>query len=379
MKDALFSGVAVISAVVFYYSWKLYTAFFCKWKTYRTNTFNICIGNFLISILLSYSQSANAFIPDIDEQCSKDAASYRESFNSEKYQEAQRAWLKYSNKKIRIEDQDSQKVKYYYDLYFLKLKIDFCNGVNSYLRTLNKKEEFITQNYYANESMKLFNEMFKEIESSANLFTVGGLFASDLLKNIDSTADDFQRKLNLLYSSLDKTYSDKSSNENSKSKHNNSQNLTRDDVVSQVLNYAIGVPENGSGEVYFYPWNTENGMCVYKIAFNEKNQFSQAIQGMIEAGAIAEAMGIPGVSDINSTIKYDIDLNKADLKNITFYKHQGAKQNQFTGITTYFRYKSRVEGLPDIFECDGNSCNVDRLKRGWNLVASKCKGTKKAF
>jgi hypothetical protein len=67
------------------------------------------------------------------------------------------------------------------------------------------------------------------------------------------------------------------------------------------------------------------------------------------------------------------------LKNITFYKTQGAKQNQFTGITTYLRYKSSVEGLPDIFECDSNSCNIDRLKRGWNLVASKCKGIKKAF
>ncbi len=155
--------------------------------------------------------------------------------------------------------------------------------------------------------------------------------------------------------------------------------LAKNDVVAQVLNYASGLPEDGSGDVYYYPIDNENGKCLYKIAFNQNNPLNQQIQGLLGAGQFAESMGVPGLSGVNSAIKNGIDLGKADLRNVNFYKLQGAQKNKYTGVTAYLRYQSRVEGLPDIFECDSNSCNIDRLKRGWALVASKCKGTKKAF
>lgn len=150
------------------------------------------------------------------------------------------------------------------------------------------------------------------------------------------------------------------------------------DVVAQVLNYASGVPEDASGESFFYPVNTENGQCVYKIAISNP-EVNNVLNGLAQAEKFMSAQGIQGGGQTASIMEDGIDLNKGDLKNINFYKLQGAKQNKFTGVTAYLRYQSRIEGLPDLFECDSNSCNIDRLKRGWALVQSKCKGTKKAF
>lgn len=150
------------------------------------------------------------------------------------------------------------------------------------------------------------------------------------------------------------------------------------DVVAQVLNYASGVPEDASGESFFYPVNTENGQCVYKIAISNP-EVNNVLNSLVQAEKFMSAQGIQGGGQTASIMQDGIDLNKGDLKNINFYKLQGAKRNKITGVTANLRYQSRVEGLPDLFECDSNSCNIDRLKRGWALVASKCKGTKKAF
>lgn len=155
--------------------------------------------------------------------------------------------------------------------------------------------------------------------------------------------------------------------------------LARDDVIAQVLNYASGVPEDASGDTFFYPANIDNGQCVYKIAINNNNMTGEVMNSLVQASKFLSANGISGGGQTASIMEDGIDLNKGDLKRINFYKLQGAQRNKFTGVTAYLRYQSRVEGLPDLFECDSNSCNIDRLKRGWSLVASKCKGTKKAF
>lgn len=155
--------------------------------------------------------------------------------------------------------------------------------------------------------------------------------------------------------------------------------ISKNDVVAQVLNYASGVPEDATGDAFFYPANTENGQCIYKIFFNQNSIAGGYMSGLRQASKFMSENGIQGGSATASIMEDGVDLNKGDLKNINFYKLQGPQQNKFTGTTAYLRYQSRVEGLPDLFECDSNSCNIDRLKRGWALVASKCKGTKKAF
>ena len=168
-------------------------------------------------------------------------------------------------------------------------------------------------------------------------------------------------------------------NENNKLEQ--SRILAANDVVAQVLNYAAGVPEDASGNTFFYPANTENGQCIYKLAIDANNPMGamsrDIANGLVEASKFASAM--TGQKDPSTVLTDGFDLRKGDLKNINFYKLQGAQRNKFTGTTAYLRYQSRVEGLPDLFECDSNSCNIERLKRGWALVASKCKGTKKAF
>lgn len=152
------------------------------------------------------------------------------------------------------------------------------------------------------------------------------------------------------------------------------------DIVAQVLNYAAGLDENGGGSIYFHPVNTEGGSCIYQLVFDQSSIYSSiqsGIHGLINQAA-ANERAITGRSD-TPDYKSPFDLAKANLSNITFYETRGPGQNQFTGQRSLLRYKSRVEGTPDIFECESNTCNIDRLRRGWALVQSKCKGAKKAF
>ncbi|WP_143474006.1 hypothetical protein [Limnohabitans sp. B9-3] len=160
--------------------------------------------------------------------------------------------------------------------------------------------------------------------------------------------------------------------------------LAKNDVVAQVLNYASGVPEDASGMSFYYPESIENGKCIYKVAI-DKGSNTGAISNQISQDLDTASKFISGVTGdsslmgTNTVVNDGIDLSKADLKNTSFYKLQGAKRNRYTGATAYLRYQSKIEGLPDIFECDSETCNIDRLKRGWKLVESKCIGIQKAF
>jgi len=156
----------------------------------------------------------------------------------------------------------------------------------------------------------------------------------------------------------------------------------KNDVVAQVLNYSFGVAEDASGAMFIYPESTRNGQCFYKIATSKGSMTGELADMLSQANRFISGLGIPELDNATratSTLDNGIDLNKGNLKNINFYKLQGAKRNKFTGITTYLRYQTRIEGIPDIFECDSNTCSVERLKRGWDLVSTKCAGTKKAF
>jgi len=156
----------------------------------------------------------------------------------------------------------------------------------------------------------------------------------------------------------------------------------KNDVVAQVLNYSFGVAEDASGAMFIYPENTRNGQCFYKIAISEGSMTGELADMLSQANRFISGLGIPELDNATratSTLDNGVDLNKGNLKNINFYKLQGAKRNKFTGVTAYLRYQTRIEGIPDIFECDSNNCSIERLKRGWDLVSTKCAGTKKAF
>jgi hypothetical protein len=152
--------------------------------------------------------------------------------------------------------------------------------------------------------------------------------------------------------------------------------LAKNDVVSQVLNYSSGEAEDGSGTSFFYPIDTDNGKCVYKIGIDKSNPLAASAAEMIEG--FNQLNNIPGMQGMvpNIDLKGNIDLGKVDLNNITFYKINSQNKKTKEPILAY---QTKIEGLPDYFNCDSNLCNIERLKRGWNLVKEKCKGTQKAF
>lgn len=332
--------------------------------------------------MLYFNGSANAYVLDIEESCLNTLNAYKSEFNQARYLEGESAWKKYKGKRIRIDSEDSEKVKYFFDMLVYIQKIEICETMISKANSLNNKKEFIEMNWTLNQVSMISEELYSDIKSSINSFISGGSLGIDVGDSISSSRKVSDKKIDSI-----KTPDYINSNLNKGTsiwKSQNPRQLAKNDVVAQVLNYASGVPEDASGTTFFYPTNTENGQCIYKISIDKNSPMgamtNEIMGGLVEAGKFASAMtGQRIPSDPSSALTDGIDLNKGDLKNINFYKLQGAKRNKFTGMTAYLRYQSRVEGLPDLFECDSNSCNIDRLKRGWALVASKCKGTKKAF
>ena len=161
----------------------------------------------------------------------------------------------------------------------------------------------------------------------------------------------------------------------------------KNDVVSQVLNYSAGTQENASGSVFFYPEANGKDSCTYAVAIDKSdargslaslaNEFLSAMNQMSELSGMTE-LHTPMKGE-SSSANVVIDLKKADLKNVSFFKIQSRTRNKFTGYQANLIYQTRVEGLPDMFQCDSNQCNIDRLKRGWQLIQEKCKGIQKPF
>jgi len=282
-----------------------------------------------------------------------------------------------------MEPQDAQAMQYRVDALLLKQRVDLCDSMLELTTTLTDREEFTRINILATQNFAIYEEMNSGIDVSMKRFISGEKTSFQTLEDMRLILEDMKRKVDQLqrekrYLTIDISDT-KVINGKSKWKSQDPIKLAKNDVVAQVLNYASGVPEDASGDTFFYPENTDNGQCIYKISVNSNSFAGQAMSGLLQASKFMSANGIQGGGQTASIMEDGVDLNKGDLKNINFYKLQGAKQNKFTGATAYLRYQSRVEGLPDLFECDSNSCNIERLKRGWALVASKCKGTKKAF
>ena len=165
-------------------------------------------------------------------------------------------------------------------------------------------------------------------------------------------------------------------------KSNNNRELAKNDVVAQILTYSIGMSENASGSAYFYPVNNKNGACIYKLEIDKSDQMTSL--GVDYVNQIQNTFNSLGLSStINpgqqqNWFSDDVDLNKFNLKNVKFYQIQSNQGTRNSGRTANLSYVTQVEGLTQ-FECDSTVCNIDRLKNGWKILLSKCKGSTKAF
>jgi len=158
----------------------------------------------------------------------------------------------------------------------------------------------------------------------------------------------------------------------------NKREQAKNDVVAQALNYASGMPEDASGANFWYPVDNSSGNCLYSVSADNSamGQFSQSVTAGI--ASMAPILGAVGVQVPNTTSNFD--FTKVDFSTIAFYKLNGTTpRTRNSQETPYLRYQSKIDGMPDLFECDSNSCSIERLQRAWSLIAKTCKGVNKPF
>ncbi len=264
---------------------------------------------------------------------------------------------------------------------------DFSNCFNrqflNTFKSVNENPNSAIRNAFLDHTINLLNSCVDLRNSHQSVqidYQTGKVNFKDAVLLFKKNVAAHESRVRMLKVKVNETGEDlKAGRPNRHARSNNFREAAKSDVVAQVLNYASGLKEDASGNIFFYPVNTENGRCEYKLYTDQGTVEGDIASQYAQAGKFLSQLGIPGVSEAAAGLVDVVDLNKGNLQNINFYKLQGAQRNKFTGLTAYLRYQSRVEGLPDMFECDSNSCNIDRLKRGWSLVASKCKGVTKAF
>ena len=291
-------------------------------------------------------------------------------------------YLTKNTKNIDVDDAKILEINVNYktEWFYLKSWVDLYN-----LYLSNKKHS--TEAYE-----DLFDKLSDSIEEDYKKFILNNdrLFKGDISvsehdRHNELIINERKKATKVITEESRKNYEDESNRRAPRfTKLAKKRDLARNDVVAQVLNYASGMPEDASGIAFYYPDASDGRSCIYKVAVNKSGItggiVDQLTKGLETATSfISAATGDKTLLESESILSSGIDLNKADLNNVAFYKLQGAYRNKFTGATVYLRYQSNVEGLPAIFECDSDSCNIDRLKRGWSLVSTKCKGATKAF
>ena len=154
------------------------------------------------------------------------------------------------------------------------------------------------------------------------------------------------------------------------------------------MNYSTGMPEDSTGVTFFSISKYFGGNCSYRVQIDYEHPDAPLFLSNFEANLFVnnlnKATNKFGLSKQEVKGIYDVfiagvDLSKGNFESISFYKIHGREKLNFSESVATLKYEVKVEGLPSIFQCDSNKCNIERLRRGWNLVASKCKGVKKAF
>jgi len=267
-------------------------------------------------------------------------------------------------------------------LEFNKLKTtDYC-------LQFHNPESFgkVIEKYFSNSSGEL------KFASSANGITTecAGLLGLSFIDIKRSDGKD-PKCINLMnqitsdWENVQKSIQENAQNNNARQQQQQSQQtvqraraLAAQDPVARALNYASGTPEDATGPNFFYPIDNSPGKCIYGMKSDNSamGQMSQSLMGAF--ASMAPILGAAGIQAPNTAT--DFDLSKVDLSSVSFYKVNGTTpRTKYSQGTAYLKYQSKVEGLPDYFECDSNTCSIERLQRAWNLVAQTCKGTKKPF
>jgi hypothetical protein len=294
--------------------------------------------------------------------------------------------LKEKNLKIDITDVDADAITLYVkNGTEASYHFSISTLINSYTKYLNEHNASQSVRRIIYDALEQFadssEDYLKKQQINDQMFFSGKITAGIHFRKSENSIGELESKIDTVKKEMLVNMEDISNKRIPRfAKQTKQRELAKNDPVAQVLNYASGAPEDASGMSFYYPESIGNGQCIYKLTMDKSNPFASGIMDLLNASsAILSNPLFKEDAERYSPMLGGLDLTKSDLKNVAFYTLQGAKKNQFTGATAYLRYQSRVEGLPDIFECDSKTCNIDRLKRGWALVASKCKGTKKAF
>lgn len=237
------------------------------------------------------------------------------------------------------------------------------------------KKLFMYQNDMANEISKRMRENYYDIATKIEQKEI----RIGIKKHLDEINATFDTEINKSTDELKKINADldKGITPNF-AKSNNKRDSAKNDVIAQALNYSVGVPEDAQGPNYFYPIDTTEGKCVYGITSDDSQmgQFSQSMLGAVDS--MMPLLGATGVQLPNTSTTFD--LSKVDFSTIAYYKKNGVTpKSKYSAETPYLKYQVKVDGLPDLFECDSNVCNLERLQRAWNLIAKTCVGIKKPF
>ena len=155
----------------------------------------------------------------------------------------------------------------------------------------------------------------------------------------------------------------------------------KEDVISQVLNYASGFEENASGIMFWYPSKLVKDSCYYRLAIDKDHRKAVLFLSNLEAERQLNSLGVQrsAVKEIILIFGNGLNLNSGDFQSIKFSKSYGPKDLDFFDRKNYTKFHSQIEGLPNVFECESDQCGVERLRRGWTLVSEKCKGEVKPF
>lgn len=153
----------------------------------------------------------------------------------------------------------------------------------------------------------------------------------------------------------------------------NFRQLASKDPISQALNYSAGFSEEASGYQFFYPADNKQGKCIYGLV-TDGSRMPAMVQMM------GGYMGI-GANSYNAKLEQEmIDLNMGNIKDVNFYQITGTTAGtKYARGTPYLNYQTKVEGLPDYFNCSSQVCSLERLRRAWSLIAKQCPGVKKSF
>ena len=333
---------------------------------------------FFLLILISFSSTGFCFKANDKSYLEQLRNSIKENGidsenNKEKYKYIESKINQYSKTDQKISQDDKRDLLLFYKKiggeFYRKLKVSVINSLIKETQTastsyntlvLEYLDEIINLSDFSNE---------KYVAILENMFTKKDVLYSD----IDNFYNTFTKNTGEeAISLIDDLTQDQKDIRNGKpagfSKIPSRRETAKNDAISQVLNYSSGYPEDASGQFFYYPANGLNENCVYKLA-NANDNTREFL-----ANEIATAM-MP-ISPQSTTIT----LGKLDLTNVSIYTINQAKFKKSNDTNGLLSYQTRLDGVPaDSFICDSNSCNIERLKRGWTLIRKKCKGTEKAF